>query len=167
MKRAHLQRASRRRDRLNTKLRGGAEGCRRRSAHAEQEHNGTRQQRHRSLAPARRQRKGASASAQRWPVVSAIRGTAALPGGAPGACEAGTTTRALADVALCTSATRIGAAMAVATPRWAQVQITLPPAKRGCHLITQRVAAACAQEMKHIEIGLAHVFSACLRCVRR
>ena len=65
VQRAHLQRASRRRDRLNTKLRGGAEGCRRRSAHAEQEHNGTRQQRHRGLAPARRQRKGASASAQR------------------------------------------------------------------------------------------------------
>ena len=61
------------------------------------------------------------------------------------------------------NATRIGAAMAVTTPRWAQVQITLPPAKRGCHLITQRVAAACAQEMKHIEIGLAHVFSACPR----
>jgi hypothetical protein len=52
--------------------------------------------------------------------------------------------------------------MAVATPRWAQVQLTLPPAKRGCHLITQRVQKAVEAQMQTIEVGLAHVFSACL-----
>jgi transposase len=52
--------------------------------------------------------------------------------------------------------------MAVATPRWAQVQITLPPARRGCHLITQRVHTAVEAELRTIEVGLAHVFSTCL-----
>ena len=75
VQRAHLQRARRSSDRLSSELRGGAEGCRRRSADAEQEHKGTRQQCHRCRALARRQRRRARASAQRPPLATAIRGT--------------------------------------------------------------------------------------------
>ena len=46
----------------------------------------------------------------------------------------------------------------MATPRWAQVQLTLPPAKRGCHIITQRVTKAIEEPMRSIDVGIAHIF---------
>jgi secondary thiamine-phosphate synthase enzyme len=40
---------------------------------------------------------------------------------------------------------------------WIQKQITLPPFRRGCHLITDLVLASLA-ELKGFRVGLLHVF---------
>jgi secondary thiamine-phosphate synthase enzyme len=40
---------------------------------------------------------------------------------------------------------------------WIQKQITLPPFRRGCHLITDLVASSLA-ELREIRVGLLHVF---------
>jgi secondary thiamine-phosphate synthase enzyme len=40
---------------------------------------------------------------------------------------------------------------------WIQKQITLPPFRRGCHLITDLVLASLA-ELRHMRVGVLHVF---------
>jgi secondary thiamine-phosphate synthase enzyme len=40
---------------------------------------------------------------------------------------------------------------------WIQKQITLPPFRRGCHIITDLVLASLA-ELKQFRVGLLHVF---------
>lgn len=40
---------------------------------------------------------------------------------------------------------------------WVQTELTLPPFRRGCHLITDRILAALP-ELDRFEVGLLHVF---------
>ncbi|GAB2285632.1 hypothetical protein Dimus_020074 [Dionaea muscipula] len=47
---------------------------------------------------------------------------------------------------------------AVATPKWAQKTITLPPQRRGCHLITSKVLKEIGQDLSEFKCGLAHLF---------
>uniref|UniRef100_A0A0R0G1N2 Secondary thiamine-phosphate synthase enzyme n=1 Tax=Glycine max TaxID=3847 RepID=A0A0R0G1N2_SOYBN len=46
----------------------------------------------------------------------------------------------------------------VAAPKWAQKTITLPPLKRGCHLITSKIVKEVRQELSEYQCGLAHLF---------
>ncbi|MED6206152.1 hypothetical protein PIB30_024315 [Stylosanthes scabra] len=46
----------------------------------------------------------------------------------------------------------------VAAPKWAQKTITLPPHKRGCHLITPKIVKEIQQDLSGFKCGLAHVF---------
>ncbi|CAL9028374.1 unnamed protein product [Prunus brigantina] len=48
--------------------------------------------------------------------------------------------------------------MAAAGPKWAQKTITLPPQRRGCHLITPQIVKEIGQELSHFNCGLAHLF---------
>jgi secondary thiamine-phosphate synthase enzyme len=41
---------------------------------------------------------------------------------------------------------------------WTQATVTLPAAKRGCHLITNRIVSAVDTELKTLAVGLCHVF---------
>ncbi|XP_041017674.1 UPF0047 protein YjbQ-like [Juglans microcarpa x Juglans regia] len=50
------------------------------------------------------------------------------------------------------------AAAAGAAPKWAQKTITLPPQKRGCHLITPKIKKEIAQDLLEFKCGLAHLF---------
>ncbi|XP_021813299.1 UPF0047 protein C4A8.02c [Prunus avium] len=48
--------------------------------------------------------------------------------------------------------------MAAAGPKWAQKTITLPPQRRGCHLITPKIVKEIGQELSDFNCGLAHLF---------
>lgn len=41
---------------------------------------------------------------------------------------------------------------------WRQHELTLPPFKRGCHLITDIIAREAASSLREVKVGLAHVF---------
>ncbi|KDO85315.1 hypothetical protein CISIN_1g025199mg [Citrus sinensis] len=43
-------------------------------------------------------------------------------------------------------------------PRWAQKTVTLPPLRRGCHLITPKIVKEIAQDLSEFKCGLAHLF---------
>ncbi|KAJ4866948.1 Uncharacterized protein Rs2_36640 [Raphanus sativus] len=43
-------------------------------------------------------------------------------------------------------------------PKWAQKTITLPPQRRGCHLITSKILKEIGQDLSGFNCGLAHVF---------
>ncbi|KAB2626293.1 hypothetical protein D8674_017953 [Pyrus ussuriensis x Pyrus communis] len=43
-------------------------------------------------------------------------------------------------------------------PKWAQKTITLPPFKRGCHLITPKIVKEIGEELSDFKCGLAHLF---------
>ncbi|VVB08960.1 unnamed protein product [Arabis nemorensis] len=44
-------------------------------------------------------------------------------------------------------------------PKWAQKIITLPPLKRGCHLITPKIMKEIGKDLSDFNCGLAHVFA--------
>ncbi|XP_027338433.1 uncharacterized protein LOC113852404 isoform X2 [Abrus precatorius] len=46
----------------------------------------------------------------------------------------------------------------VYAPKWTQKTITLPPHKRGCHLITSKIVKEIGQELSGFKCGLAHLF---------
>ncbi|KAK3018197.1 hypothetical protein RJ639_002890 [Escallonia herrerae] len=49
--------------------------------------------------------------------------------------------------------------MAAATaPKWAQKTITLPPQRRGCHLVTPKILKEIGQDLSGFKCGLAHLF---------
>ncbi|XP_062165444.1 uncharacterized protein LOC133871967 isoform X2 [Alnus glutinosa] len=48
--------------------------------------------------------------------------------------------------------------MAAAAPKWAQKTITLPPQRRGCHLITPKIMKEIGQDLSEFKCGLAHLF---------
>ncbi|KAE8057480.1 hypothetical protein FH972_014170 [Carpinus fangiana] len=48
--------------------------------------------------------------------------------------------------------------MAAAAPKWAQKTITLPPQRRGCHLITPKIVKEIGQDLSEFKCGLAHLF---------
>ncbi|CAK8577388.1 unnamed protein product [Lathyrus sativus] len=43
-------------------------------------------------------------------------------------------------------------------PKWAQKTIALPPYKRGCHLVTPKIAKEIEQDLSGFKCGLAHLF---------
>ncbi|XP_068327084.1 UPF0047 protein C4A8.02c-like isoform X2 [Pyrus communis] len=43
-------------------------------------------------------------------------------------------------------------------PKWAQKTITLPPFKRGCHLITPKIVKEIGEDLSDFKCGLAHLF---------
>lgn len=43
-------------------------------------------------------------------------------------------------------------------PKWAQKTVTLPPQRRGCHLVTSKILKEIGQEMAGFKSGLAHLF---------
>ncbi|CAL5384268.1 unnamed protein product [Camellia sinensis] len=43
-------------------------------------------------------------------------------------------------------------------PKWSQKTITLPPQRRGCHLITPKVLKEIGQDLSGFKCGLAHLF---------
>ncbi|KAH7566960.1 hypothetical protein JRO89_XS07G0000900 [Xanthoceras sorbifolium] len=47
---------------------------------------------------------------------------------------------------------------AAANPKWAQKTITLPPHRRGCHLITPKIVKEIGQDLSEFKCGLAHLF---------
>ncbi|KAF8409843.1 hypothetical protein HHK36_002361 [Tetracentron sinense] len=55
------------------------------------------------------------------------------------------------------STLKTGESMAAA-PKWAQKTITLPPHKRGCHLITPKILKEIEQDLSGFNCGLAHLF---------
>jgi len=50
------------------------------------------------------------------------------------------------------------ATAAATAPKWAQKTITLPPHKRGCHLITPKILKAIELDLSGFKCGLAHLF---------
>ncbi|GMN34623.1 hypothetical protein TIFTF001_004788 [Ficus carica] len=50
------------------------------------------------------------------------------------------------------------AAAAASSPKWAQKTITLPPLRRGCHLITPKIVKEIGQDLSQFNVGLAHLF---------
>ncbi|XP_057489952.1 uncharacterized protein LOC130775960 isoform X1 [Actinidia eriantha] len=42
--------------------------------------------------------------------------------------------------------------------KWAQKTITLPPQRRGCHLITPKILKEIGQDLSEFKCGLAHLF---------
>ncbi|KAK2661020.1 hypothetical protein Ddye_007553 [Dipteronia dyeriana] len=48
--------------------------------------------------------------------------------------------------------------MAASNPKWAQKTITLPPHRRGCHLITPKIVKEIKQDLSEFKCGLAHLF---------
>ncbi|CAN6712552.1 unnamed protein product [Malus baccata var. baccata] len=54
--------------------------------------------------------------------------------------------------------------IAAGGPKWAQKTITLPPLKRGCHLVTPKIVKEIGEELSEFNCGLAHLFCnfACL-----
>ncbi|GAV65796.1 UPF0047 domain-containing protein [Cephalotus follicularis] len=46
----------------------------------------------------------------------------------------------------------------MAAPKWAQKTITLPPQRRGCHLITPKILKEIGQDLSEFKCGLAHLF---------
>ncbi|GLU00159.1 hypothetical protein SLE2022_175460 [Rubroshorea leprosula] len=53
---------------------------------------------------------------------------------------------------------RTPSSMAASGPKWAQKTITLPPHKRGCHLITPKIMKEIGQDLSEFNCGLAHLF---------
>ncbi|KAK3028989.1 hypothetical protein RJ639_038192 [Escallonia herrerae] len=47
---------------------------------------------------------------------------------------------------------------AAAAPKWAQKTITLPPQRRGCHLVTPKILKEIGQDLSGFKCGLAHLF---------
>ncbi|CAL1383569.1 unnamed protein product [Linum trigynum] len=45
-----------------------------------------------------------------------------------------------------------------AAPKWAQKTITLPPQRRGCHLITSKILKEIEPDLSQFSCGLAHLF---------
>lgn len=43
-------------------------------------------------------------------------------------------------------------------PKWAQKTITLPPLRRGCHLVTPKIMKEIGQDLSGFKVGLAHLF---------
>nr|AFK47781.1 unknown [Lotus japonicus] len=43
-------------------------------------------------------------------------------------------------------------------PKWAQKTVTLPPLRRGCHLVTSKIAKEIEQDLSGFKCGLAHLF---------
>ncbi|XP_044511093.1 UPF0047 protein C4A8.02c isoform X2 [Mangifera indica] len=43
-------------------------------------------------------------------------------------------------------------------PKWAQKTITLPPHRRGCHLITPKIVKEIGKDLSEFKCGLAHLF---------
>ncbi|XP_048432776.1 UPF0047 protein C4A8.02c-like isoform X2 [Pyrus x bretschneideri] len=43
-------------------------------------------------------------------------------------------------------------------PKWAQKTITLPPFKRGCHLVTPKIVKEIGEDLSDFKCGLAHLF---------
>ncbi|CAK7345938.1 unnamed protein product [Dovyalis caffra] len=48
--------------------------------------------------------------------------------------------------------------MSAAAPKWAQKTITLPPQRRGCHLITPKILNEIGTDLSEFKCGLAHLF---------
>ncbi|XP_006386119.1 uncharacterized protein LOC7474534 isoform X1 [Populus trichocarpa] len=48
--------------------------------------------------------------------------------------------------------------MATSAPKWAQKTITLPPHRRGCHLITPKILNEIGSDLSEFKCGLAHLF---------
>ncbi|GMY29024.1 UPF0047 protein YjbQ-like [Fagus crenata] len=48
--------------------------------------------------------------------------------------------------------------MAAAGPKWAQKTVSLPPQRRGCHLITPKIVKEIGQDLSEFKCGLAHLF---------
>ncbi|CAN6712554.1 unnamed protein product [Malus baccata var. baccata] len=48
--------------------------------------------------------------------------------------------------------------IAAGGPKWAQKTITLPPLKRGCHLVTPKIVKEIGEELSEFNCGLAHLF---------
>ncbi|CAI9270268.1 unnamed protein product [Lactuca saligna] len=46
----------------------------------------------------------------------------------------------------------------MAAPKWAQKTITLPPQKRGCHLITPKILKEIGEDLSGFKCGLANLF---------
>ncbi|KAF1872859.1 hypothetical protein Lal_00015961 [Lupinus albus] len=44
------------------------------------------------------------------------------------------------------------------SPKWAQKTITLPPHKRGCHLVTSKILKEIENDLSGFNCGLAHLF---------
>ncbi|PON73265.1 secondary thiamine-phosphate synthase enzyme [Trema orientale] len=44
------------------------------------------------------------------------------------------------------------------SPKWAQKTITLPPLRRGCHLITPKITKEIGEDLSQFNCGLAHLF---------
>ncbi|EOY15845.1 Uncharacterized protein TCM_034793 isoform 2 [Theobroma cacao] len=49
-------------------------------------------------------------------------------------------------------------AAAVPGPKWAQKTITLPPHRRGCHLVTSQILREIRPDLSEFKCGLAHLF---------
>ncbi|KAK7400733.1 hypothetical protein VNO78_12022 [Psophocarpus tetragonolobus] len=50
-------------------------------------------------------------------------------------------------------------AMAESTaPKWAQKTVSLPPLRRGCHLVTSKIVKEIEQDLSGFKCGLAHLF---------
>ncbi|XP_068305516.1 uncharacterized protein [Pyrus communis] len=48
--------------------------------------------------------------------------------------------------------------IAAGGPKWAQKTITLPPLKRGCHLVTPKIVKEIGEDLSEFNCGLAHLF---------
>ncbi|XVF74027.1 hypothetical protein PTKIN_Ptkin13bG0028800 [Pterospermum kingtungense] len=46
----------------------------------------------------------------------------------------------------------------VPAPKWAQKTITLPPHRRGCHLVTSHILKEIRPDLSEFKCGLAHLF---------
>ncbi|KAJ8772503.1 hypothetical protein K2173_027680 [Erythroxylum novogranatense] len=57
------------------------------------------------------------------------------------------------------SSTPNSSSMAVAAPnKWAQTTVTLPPLRRGCHLVTSQILDEIGKDLSEFKCGLAHLF---------
>ncbi|CAN1127798.1 UPF0047 protein YjbQ [Linum perenne] len=43
-------------------------------------------------------------------------------------------------------------------PKWAQKTVTLPPLRRGCHLVTSKILKEIERDLSQFSCGLAHLF---------
>ncbi|KAK7362519.1 hypothetical protein VNO77_04635 [Canavalia gladiata] len=43
-------------------------------------------------------------------------------------------------------------------PKWAQKTVSLPPLRRGCHLVTSKIVKEIEQDLSGFKCGLAHLF---------
>jgi len=58
-----------------------------------------------------------------------------------------------------------GEAATTAVPKWTQKTVTLPPQKRGCHLITPLLLKDIEVDLGQFSCGLAHFFLAAHKCI--
>ncbi|XP_052487007.1 UPF0047 protein C4A8.02c isoform X2 [Gossypium raimondii] len=49
-------------------------------------------------------------------------------------------------------------AATVPAPKWAQKTVTLPPLRRGCHLVTSQILKEIRPDLSEFKCGLAHLF---------